>query len=524
MAALISVLVAGHLWWIHRNRTTLAVDLDEGQLLVRSDTLRAATGGGPSALWHAWTARQPSAPALGVATAVSTSVFGRSPRAFLLPELVALVVLLLAVWWIARQLGAGRWALLAVAVVGVSPGVVQFTRVHHQIVPGAAALALCVAVGLRTDALRDRRWSLVLGVAVGIALLTRAMLVVSAPLAIAAWAVALLGSRPIVRQQLINALIAAGLAMALALTWWAFVAGEVIRYLFEGARGNGSARSSRLSLTEVRLSGRVLAGVEDHSVAWACVAVLAVGMALCLVRALARRGPHLDLRELYVLVVAAVTFVGLVASQDDFPGYSLLVVPIVVSWAVARAARESRAFRWIILGPVVGLTAVGLVTFPTVASSGVHISGAWILSERPNDTVGRSWADTYQWVIDTSAGLGDPGCPTSLVVVQVDHRVTVGQLQWAADVVAPQRGVRAVSTATKATPASVRVGIAEANDNRSLLVLVDPTEEDEFAPLPAAALAREARRQGYRPAAKRTMPNGAVVSLWAPAGEPRRCS
>jgi len=525
LAALISVLVVGHLWWIHRNRTTLAVDLDEAGLLVRSETWRAAVATGPSAVWRAWTVKQTSAPGLSVSTAVSTSIFGRSPVAFLLPEVAALVVLLLAVWWVSRQLGAGRWALLTVALVGVSPGVVLFTRAHHQIVPGAAALALCVAVGLRTDALRDRRWSVLLGVAVGIALLTRAMLVVSAPLAIAAWAVAWLGRRPVVREQVLNALRAAGAATLVALLWWAFAAGDVVRYLVHGAGsgGSSSASSLRLPFTEVRLSGRVLAGVEDYSFAWACVALLALGVTACVVRAVARRGPHLDLAELYVLVIAAATFAGLIASQDDFPGYFVLVVPIVMAWAVARAAREIVVVRSLVLAPVAGLVIAGVFTF-LGSGAGWYQQGLWILPNQHPDAAGTSWADTYRWVVGTSADLTPEGCSVSAVVVQSEHWMTQAQVQWAGDVLRRRDAVLVASTETEVTPASVARGIGRARDAGSLLILVSPTEESSFAPLPAVEVTRAAQRQGYIPRARRLMPNGRTVSIWAPAGNQRDCS
>jgi len=521
---LISVLVAGHLWWIRANRTVLAVDLDEAKLLVRSDKMRAAASIGPSALWRVWTEKQSSAPALAASTAVSTSVLGRSPVAILVPELVAMAVLVVAVWWISRQLGAGRWALLTAALVGVSPGVVIFTRIHHQIVPGAAALALCVAVGLRSDALRDRRWSVALGVVVGIAVLTRAMLIASAPVAILGWGVALLGHRRVVRHQFENAVLAAGTAIAVALTWWAFAAGEIVRYLFDGA--DGDHRSSPLihiPFAEVRRSGRMLAGNEDYSFAWACVALLAIAVALCLVRGVLGRGPHLDLREVYVLVITAVTFGGLVASQDDFPGYFLLVVPIVMAWAVARATREVVLVRSMVMLPVVGLVVAGTFAFLS-PGAGWFQHGLWILPDQHPDSAGTSWAGTYQWVVDRAGDLTPAGCASSLVVAQSEHWMTQGNVQWAGNVLRSRGEVAVGATDTRVTAASVARGIARARRAGSLLILVSPTEETAFAPLPASEVAAAARQQGFVPRARRTMPNGRTVSIWAPSGNGRDCS
>ena len=100
-------------------------------------------------------------------------VFGRSPDAFQVPDVLAATLIVLFTGWIARRLGGDRAGAIAAALVASMPGVVVAARTSWLHVP-EAALALGAVVAWMADPLL-RRWRtpLIVGVCVALGLALR---------------------------------------------------------------------------------------------------------------------------------------------------------------------------------------------------------------------------------------------------------------------------------------------------------------------------------------------------------------
>ena len=431
LAALVALLVVGNAAWISQHRIDSAVDVDEHNLLNQGVAVRSSLARhGLAAIVRPDRYLSPSpvtAPGVPVATALSLQLAGRSLLAAMVPILASLAVLVVAAWAIERQLGAGPWALLGAAVVGLAPVTSWFARVHHLIIPGAACLAVCVAIGLRTRRLERRGWSIALGAAIGVALLVRTMLVAIVPWILLGWVAVFLLRRRATRAQVANLALAALASVLVAAWWWVPNGAETVDYLRHGPVTSDSAPWWNVGLELQRL-GTVVTGHDTPVSAWLAGVAAVVLFGVALAANVGRR--WLTAEDAYVAVVVAGTLAALVLARDDFPGFSLLVAGVAIPWAVSVAARTPwPGVRVASLGLWSCVAAFGLVRFPAadtgwyqVRSEETHITGG---------IDGRGWSDVYAAVLGAAADATPEGCEARLVLPQGDDLIATGFFRWA---------------------------------------------------------------------------------------------
>ncbi|MBI3827192.1 MAG: glycosyltransferase family 39 protein [Candidatus Rokubacteria bacterium] len=116
---------------------------------------------------------------------------------------------------IARRLAGETAGVVAAALFGSAPFVVELTLRFQLDVPLAALVALMLAVALKTEGFRRPGWSLAAGVVFGLGMLTKPPfpVYVLAPLALLAW-------QGRSRRGLVNVALASVVAAAIALPWY----------------------------------------------------------------------------------------------------------------------------------------------------------------------------------------------------------------------------------------------------------------------------------------------------------------
>lgn len=222
--ALVVVLVAVNVAWWHAHRAGGPVDLDEAWYL---DLAFHASGPGhrvltaPYVLW-----REPSfqAPLLPALTLPLHYGLGRTLAVSYLVLSVVLAALVAATYLLGRRLTTtAGWALLAAAVTATLPGIVDYSRHYHFALAATTTFTAGLLTLVRTRRFTHRGWSLGFGLALGLLVLSRTIMLAFAPgLVVAAvWSVTRLprGERSAAWRNLALAL---GLAALVAGSWYVF--------------------------------------------------------------------------------------------------------------------------------------------------------------------------------------------------------------------------------------------------------------------------------------------------------------
>lgn len=507
---LAALVVLGHATWLARHRSSVALDIDEQHLVSLAEDDREALHDDPGSIarWplSADAVSPVTAPGVPLATAAALDLFGYRPLAAMAPILLASALLTVAAWAVARQLGAEGWSLLAATLVSLAPVVVWFSRSAHHIVPAAACLTSVVALGLQTDALRRRGWSIALGIAIGLSLLVRTMLIAAVPWALGGWVVLAIVRRRIDRTQLANLGFATLAAVAVAAWWWLPNHRTAVSYLADGPVTSDDLPWWDPTL-EARRLGRVVAGIEAYDLAWAVTVALGCLVAISLVGAVRRRA--LTERDAYVGVVLAATFGALVLAKDDFPGFFLLVAGPGIPWAVAVTRRSPwRPIQQAALALWAVLALVGLLRFPQAGAS-------WYDVQAPKPAGGGdpslAWGDLYETLAKQGADDAvTTGCPVRIAVPQGDDLLTSGHLRWALLVDGePGRNLELRGIWPSADLAQ-EARRAERDGTTVVLIEDGPTADL------AAATVRRAIRPDFRRVRTAAAPDGRRVEVWRP--------
>ena len=150
-------------------------------------------------------------------------------RAALVANMLLLAGIVLATAGIAARLYGRRAAVPAAIFIATAPMVYGLSRTPLVDMLLVALVTLTVLAALASDGFQDRRWSVACGVLVGLATLTKmtAPGIILAPVLLTfAWP-----ERPTPRRQFTNALIAAGIAVAVALPWYVVNLNPALDYL-----------------------------------------------------------------------------------------------------------------------------------------------------------------------------------------------------------------------------------------------------------------------------------------------------
>lgn len=313
LGAIFLVAAGANALWVVQDQTLRAYDMGphieaaaRAHDVVRTEGLSGAlrvlrghaAGWWPSAGYLPWT--------------MLSLVFGHSVTALRLFNLLYLALLLWAVFDLGRSLRSERAGLVAAALVLLYPGVYGESRQFGLDFPGAALVALCMALLLRTRCLSRRGAAAWLGLATGAAVLVRPQsaffLAVPGLLAVVAGLYRPpAGSRA---RVLVNTALALGLAAGTSGVWWFGRVGEIAAAL-------GSHRSGWAELPAAEHSALVeylLVGPLCFSAFGLFVAGLMLPWHAMAVRADVRQGGLADAVApllLWAWLVSGLTFLSL---------------------------------------------------------------------------------------------------------------------------------------------------------------------------------------------------------------------
>jgi hypothetical protein len=241
LAAATAAIVAVNLWWIVSYRRGMPLNIDEAGYLQRairnSDALHA---GGVTQLVDVVRGPDPQAPLLPVTGGIVHYLTGVGPYGLIGVVQLFVVLLGVATYLAASRLMSRGWAVLASVVVLTLPAFLIQSRTFMFAVPAAATLTAALAAQLYAAAFRSTPRALLWGALVGVASLSRTVVLSLLVALLLAAIVRLLASGPH-RRQVLN--LAAGLVVAFGVGWSWYSASyrTVYHYLTSFGYGSQSA-------------------------------------------------------------------------------------------------------------------------------------------------------------------------------------------------------------------------------------------------------------------------------------------
>ncbi len=246
LAALTIFVVVTNLLWVRSNREGLPFDIDESGYLQRAirdgDALHT---GGLSGFWHAFRVRDAQAPLLPMVSGLWREISNAGPVGLIAGEQLFVAIAVVSTFLIARRLDRRLLpALVAAACTAALPAIVDGGRSFAFAVPATALMTATLASQLAAADYRRLRPALGWGLLLGLATLTRTVMLALLPALVLAAIVLLLARRAAPRQW---ANLAAGLVVAFltAATWYSATWRPVWDYLTSYGYGQQAAGYGR---------------------------------------------------------------------------------------------------------------------------------------------------------------------------------------------------------------------------------------------------------------------------------------
>jgi hypothetical protein len=550
--------VITNLLWVRSHRERLPFDIDEAGYLQRAirdgDALRH---GGLTGFWHAFRVKDPQAPLLPMAAGLWREITNVGPVGMIAAEQVFVAIAIVSTFLIARRLGVRLVpALIAAGCAAALPRLVTDGRSFAFAVPATAFFTATLASQLAAGDFKRRRPAIVWGLLLGIATLTRTVMLALLPALVLAVLVrlVLVRARP---RQWVNLAFGLVVATLAAATWYTATWRPVWDYLTNYGYGQKSASYghrwpilswSRWTYRIVNASNNDL--LLPFTIAGAvCLVVLAaraVSLRSVWVREPVRVATEF-LRTTWgtVTLVLVVDYVVLSSTRNTGSDFELTLLPAAVALLVSGASLCGR------IGRTTGLAAATVAAvFSLVAANGLLPGGpkaqritvgslnpvvyddrgsllyystrflpqpldriepalrTWqTAANRMTDTLFREGAERHKPIPVVFFAVQDPFVNTNSVALRAQQRgisLPVGLLlprtqagePLAAQLQDPARGV----------PDVVVIGPPSANDAAAAF---SPLSADE---MPAARAA--ARADGFHLSGSVTLPDGRGMQLW----------
>lgn len=354
LALWVVVVVVVDVAWLARYRAHVVPEYDEaGYMAMALRDLHGWQDHGVRGLATAFVAGAPSAPIVPLVTVVPYLLFGAGISISVVTQLGAVVLLAVATYGLGRRVVPAPWAALAAGLVVAFPVTSDFSRIFHFAVPTAALFTCAAWAVAASDGMRRLLPSVVAGVALGLAVLTRTMTVAYVPgLGAAALVLCLRdGDR---RRRLRSLLVLVG-ATVLVTAAWLVPRGNyraVRHYLVGAGYGERSveygAAHSPASVAYWLKQAKVVTGELQLPLALALAACVVSGL---LVMPRTRAGVRRIAREwsASALVVPTVIvvegYLALTTSRNVGTAFSLPWLPSLAVLCVYAASRSPHAAR-----------------------------------------------------------------------------------------------------------------------------------------------------------------------------------
>lgn len=344
-----AVLVALHVFWLHRFRFGFVTEWDEsGYISIALHNTDALCGGGPFSLISTVIEQGIQAPLVPLSAVPFNVVFGDGVDASLLVEPAFFALLVAATYGVARRLVDPWWAVLASLAVATAPMVSDYTRIFHFSVPAAAMFTSALWALLRSEGLSRRGWSIGCGLLLGLMVLSRSMTIAFLP-GFAIAAILPLALSPVDRRRrLLNFALLCICGGALAALWYGPNLYSVGDYLLNfGYGAESSAYGAAHSPLSIGYWTRELGGLVDEiylplgASLVACLVAAVVSFAL---RGDRKRPSWGEARAWLVggtaltLIVVVEGYVALTSSRNQGTAFALPWLPALVVIVVAAVA------------------------------------------------------------------------------------------------------------------------------------------------------------------------------------------
>jgi len=545
--------VANGAWWIaHRQGQSLNID-EAGYLASALNDAQSATRSGlpgwlRTVLW-------PSnfGPLVPAVASVITLAGVELTAAGAVVSLGFAAAALVGTWLLARRVVPERLAWLPVLITATAPGFVALSRMFGFGIPAAAVTTWALYALVRSRSHAAWRWSLVLGVLVGLMPMTRTMLVAFVPVVLGTGLVQALVASEGRGLRVLRWACSAAVSTVVAGVWlldsWRPVFDYLVGFGY-GAHssayrndvgGPGASRPVlvlRSLLQEWYLSHTVLvlAGLLLGLVA------LAVGVRTARVNLTVRGLVASPAFVCLALVAGGVTV--LMSSQNGGSGFTMGLLPAasilaVRGWLVL--ADVVRAASWVRVGALVATCATCLVIF-----LGWYLGSGPLAVPRNVDLGGLGWAhvtDGQQFYaggnfppdrsLVTSADLADEWTqatsdvagstlradgsprPTALGFRGVLLNVNTVALDLARRLGYPVAMSQVDPVTAGSDVEQYRAWLTDGTARDSCVLLTSPSHVNEYAPyVDTPALVAAARSLGFTPTREVPTPDGRTVTVW----------
>jgi hypothetical protein len=443
----------------------------------------------------------PLVPAMAALGAGVRGIYGA-----LAVELPLVLVLVAGCFVLARVWVSPVAAMVVALVAGLNIEVLSFAMMLNFAIASTAAVVWCFASYLRSDHLRNWRWALTFGIAMGALALSRSVApVYFAPLVLVVAYDYVLDVRRNGHFWRWPGLLAVGSLLVLAGPWWTVSGHAALHYLLNAGYNPASGYLTApqgFDLTLMAIHGRIvhellnLGWFQSWVLGGAIVAAAAVAV-------LGRR--RLNGRSLWMLLVWSVLTLLLLSSSSNLGtafGLPVLVIVVVLCGSVL-GQFPAPALRWALV-PLAAVVVVGLA-FQFISSVSVWWPGP-----------------SYRWQVIAAGGSNRTNVSlitaqvahaigkTPTVVVQNDPIVNVNGLVW-------ELGDR---SALLVPPSSQTETAAAVRDLPRANALITGTNLAPFyASMDPLAVERAALADGYRPAQLWRVGTSSSVVVWRRRGE-----
>jgi hypothetical protein len=250
LALLLLTLGGLHVWWLVRFRRGFPLDIDESGYLWFSIELHdALREDGPLAVLRGFQHEGWVGPLLPAVTAFAQLPGGaREIVPSIAVQLLFLAVLAVSSYGIGAWLLDRRAGLLTAFVTSTAPALLDFVRTYHLVLPSTAMYALATYALLGSDRLRRRSWSIGWGVALGLTMLSRSMVIAFAPALVLAAAWMLVVDRA-ERRRILNLGLGLAAFAATTLLWYGTSWRPIFRYLLDFGYGSATPGDARTPLS-----------------------------------------------------------------------------------------------------------------------------------------------------------------------------------------------------------------------------------------------------------------------------------
>lgn len=178
LVVLLGLVALANLWWLVAYRRGLPYNIDESGYLQRSVVYaQQLSQHGIAGLLHQW--RQPdiAAPMLPILSGVARAALGLGTFGMLGTQQIFEALTALGAYLFARRFSGRWWSLLCALVVAALPGVIDAGRLYLLAEPTAALFVLVMAAQCWAGRFDSLRRALLWGVLLGLASLTRTMMI-----------------------------------------------------------------------------------------------------------------------------------------------------------------------------------------------------------------------------------------------------------------------------------------------------------------------------------------------------------